>query len=631
MKAKYILYSLLLLIFAFVPFHQSWTEIYIYQTEPCIRLGSWQIGQSSGSGNTIMTSFITNSEKTCCVKVDVSYCQSQPSSYVYPIEDFDFEITMNNGFTVSNRVESTSGPAASLLSPSTIFSVDAKLEGIKDTTQVETCDELNGRNNIPMKVTVKFKGYYGSGHPKKTVTLEKTWTQDTLDEIRQEYVDMTPSGSRAELPVPSKSSFVPTISGNGNDLWNTGHYEYMIDDGLTGKKSSWLGEVNTYRTANTLSEFTDREFRVNSAYRNPYHQRFHVNAPSGVVASFHSRHCYGDALDVRTIDVDGDSNGNGNIEQVIGNRSQSDDGVLMQLRAIDVGALWTASYQHYSTHTHADWTLRQVDGGDWPPPNDTVYSPPCHLSSVTTETGGTTPDPSTSLMHACDIHDTSVSGSHTSYTCNTSPCESRVWWGCVDAQCPETGSHGKVVCDIAGCQDSTPYDPNSSSGGWHAPCNECSQYRCKGGGHSWQTSCSDTTHTNANGDSCQASGFYACVSHTPVYPAPPPPADIDYACVARTGHRGPPSAATAHRLIPANSWSAYCVTHAFYVCEASAHISMTILCGHTFYKCERGPNHRRQQCSHTNSTGTQCRYRWWKCLYPNVGTTGPSHRHYYNR
>ncbi len=79
MKAKYILYSLLLLIFAFVPFQRSWMEIYIYQTEPCIRLGSWQIGQSSGSGNTIMTSFITNSETTACVKVDVSYCQSQPS------------------------------------------------------------------------------------------------------------------------------------------------------------------------------------------------------------------------------------------------------------------------------------------------------------------------------------------------------------------------------------------------------------------------------------------------------------------------------------------------------------------------------------------------------------------------
>ena len=39
------------------------------------------------------------------------------------------------------------------------------------------------------------------------------------------------------------------------------------------------------------------------------------------------------------------------------------------------------------------------------------------------------------------------------------------------------------------------------------------------GDHSWQTSCSDTAHTNTNGDSCQASGFYACVSHTPVYPS----------------------------------------------------------------------------------------------------------------
>ena len=79
--------------------------------------------------------------------------------------------------------------------------------------------------------------------------------------------------------------------------------------------------------------------------------------PLVLLPHFHSRHCYGDALDVRTIDVDGDSNGNGNIEQVIGNRSQSGDGVLMEELADDAGALWTASYQHYSTHTHADWTL----------------------------------------------------------------------------------------------------------------------------------------------------------------------------------------------------------------------------------------------------------------------------------
>ena len=43
----------------------------------------------------------------------------------------------------------------------------------------------------------------------------------------------------------------------------------------------------------------------------------------------------------------------------------------------------------------------------------------------------------------------------------------------------------------------------------------------RSGDHSWQTSCTDTAHTNTNGDSCTATGFYACVSHTPVYPFSP--------------------------------------------------------------------------------------------------------------
>ena len=134
----------------------------------------------------------------------------------------------------------------------------------------------------------------------------------------------------------------------------------------------------------------------------------------------------------------------------------------------------------------------------------------------------------TPVMHACNIHDTSVPGDHSStWLCNESPCSNLQVPYCL-AMCPYTGSHGtttddsRVVCDIEGCQDSTPYDPDSSSGGWHAYCNECYQYKCTGGDHSWYPSCSDTTHTNSNGDSCTASG-YECVSHTPVYPAPPPP------------------------------------------------------------------------------------------------------------
>ena len=127
-----------------------------------------------------------------------------------------------------------------------------------------------------------------------------------------------------------------------------------------------------------------------------------------------------------------------------------------------------------------------------------------------------------SALAACGIHDASASGDHTlTYLCNILPCSNRIVPYCFD-QCPEAGNHGKVVCAIQGCQDSTPYDATSSSAGWHAPCNECSQYKCKGGDHSWDPSCSDTTHTNANGDSCTVAG-YECVSHTPVYPAAPAP------------------------------------------------------------------------------------------------------------
>ena len=318
------------------------------------------------------------------MKVAVKYCAIQPSGFVYPIERFDFQITMNNGFEVKKEVEWRSGPAASELSPNTTFSVEALLEGPADKTGVKDCDGKNGRGNIRMAVTVKFIGYYGSGSENlKTVTLTKTWTQDSLDMLRQEYVDMTPPDSRAELPVPGRSEFDPEISSNGVDDWNTGHYTYMIDDGLKAKKAAWLKEVNAYRETIGKAVFSDKAFTVNSAYRNPYHQRFHVAASQGKRASFHSRHCYGDALDIQTLDVDGD----GDVEQAVGKKAKSDDGILMEEHAILAGAKLTLSWKYYSKHTHADWTSRS----SWPPPRGTVYSPPCDppkdkSSSTTTST-----------------------------------------------------------------------------------------------------------------------------------------------------------------------------------------------------------------------------------------------------
>lgn len=298
MKMKYLLYIPLLFVCIFIPFRQSSTDVYVYNIKPCVRWGSWHVGQTGGFGNQLSKSFITNSEKTCCVKVSVNYCTSQSSSYAEAISDFDFEITMNNGFEVERSVESTTGPDASLFDPTTAFSVEAKLKGPPDTERLP-CSQ-NGRNNTPMQVTVTFKGYYASDPQKQNpVKLTKTGRQYGVDLLRQEYVDMTPPGTRAELPVPGKGAFKRTISSNGNDQWNTGDHSYMIDVSLKDKKAAWLAEVNKYRQSKGLSEFTDEQFVVNCGYRNPYHNRFHAGA------SFHSRHCYGDALDVRTVNVNG--------------------------------------------------------------------------------------------------------------------------------------------------------------------------------------------------------------------------------------------------------------------------------------------------------------------------------------
>ena len=51
----------------------------------------------------------------------------------------------------------------------------------------------------------------------------------------------------------------------------------------------------------------------------------------------------------------------------------------------------------------------------------------------------------TDVMHACDIHDTSVPGDHSStYLCNVSPCSNRQVLYCL-ALCPYTDTHGSHI------------------------------------------------------------------------------------------------------------------------------------------------------------------------------------------
>ena len=62
------------------------------------------------------------------------------------------------------------------------------------------------------------------------------------------------------------------------------------------------------------------------------------------------------------------------------------------------------------------------------------------------------------------------------------------------------------------------------------------------GDHSLQSSCSST---DANGNSCTVTSFYACDNHSHTYPAPPPPTTVACDGASYTGCSGAPSR-TAH-------------------------------------------------------------------------------------
>ena len=73
----------------------------------------------------------------------------------------------------------------------------------------------------------------------------------------------------------------------------------------------------------------------------------------------------------------------------------------------------------------------------------------------------------TTPMHACNIHDTSVSGDHSStYLCNIPPCSNRIVPYCL-ALCPYTDTHGTTTI-TGGDEDTsggtTPTTPTASLG-----------------------------------------------------------------------------------------------------------------------------------------------------------------------
>ena len=167
-------------------------------------------------------------------------------------------------------------------------------------------------------------------------------------------------------------------------------------------------------------------------------------------------------------------------------------------------------------------------------------------------------DDSSSAMHACGIHATTVSGSH-----------SRITPPCGDS------AHAGYACQISS-------DHNTEMPGWSGPFYECQPHTTYPCGHTDPTANQayhapkTCTLTNAQGDSCVAAGLYECQSsHTCVY-----------SC-GRSGCTQTVSSSTQH--------SATCASgHSYWTCkpyDVKRHITRTCRfseCGKSWQRCMTG-------------------------------------------
>lgn len=169
-----------------------------------------------------------------------------------------------------------------------------------------------------------------------------------------------------------------------------------------------------------------------------------------------------------------------------------------------------------------------------------------------------TPSTPETAMHACGIHATTVSGSH-----------SRITPPCGDS------AHAGYACQISS-------DHNTEMPGWSGTFYECQPHTTYPCGHTDPTANAayhapkTCTLTNAQGDSCVATGLYACQSsHTCVY-----------AC-GRSGCTQTVSSSTQH--------SATCASgHSYWTCkpyDVKRHITRTCRfseCGKSWQRCMTG-------------------------------------------
>ena len=410
---------------------------------PLVKYKEWQVGRSdtgTDKNKAEHLSFITSTGTSCQFSASVGYQGGSQPQNTSPIDPDTVKwdvIDANHSMTFdkSSMSKNWSGKHPSKFDTSTSFNVVAKVTVPRYKTDTScTANDANRADRTPVhrgntKLAFKIK-FTANTEDGQKVEVMLPLKQDDKDQIRQEYVDLN-------RPVPERDDSKWT----DENTYDFGHYEQMLDDGLAGYFQNWVDKMNE-RERKDKAALTIANFTLNSGYRNPHHNHHHAES-TGL-----SSHMYGYALDVDGRDING----------IAGADQQEMVEAAYAIRPNP--ARFSQKYKN-KTHVHADWAPDAPVR--WKYRKKTADDPlTFSLPAAGTDTRGNDETPQNPLTDpmtanaACGIHAATASGSHTSYTCNISPCSNFVWWGCVYAQCPETSSHGTTTI--------TPGDEDTSGG-----------------------------------------------------------------------------------------------------------------------------------------------------------------------
>ncbi len=453
---------------------------------PKLEFTKWQAGQ--GQEYTVSNpphTFITDTETTCEITATVAYTSNQPSS-VYPLTGYTWQVTGSHGYTFTTQTEA-SGPVGQT---GTTFKLTATGTGDKHNSSSGGHRPMRGRDEKPIKFTVKFIGEYGTDpNNQQEISIPVDFEQDKKDQIRQEYLDVRrlheehrsakDNNTYGDLRVPSRGEL-----GKSGQRFNDGHYSYLINKNLENKILHWWQACDkvAYEDLNNddlKNDKGNKELRLTDGYRNPHHHVYHVYAgePMSEI-KYWSLHQFGLALDVGAMDMDGKN----------GITTAVDRYEMAEAAKDHAGANWT-KHNYSDGHVHAQWgAVRNAPGG-----TSTSSQRSTQTSTTNTENPVTTPPETvlTTVTGACGVHTiaSSESGDHV--------------WG--TAPCGDD-THVGYLCQIAASDHEWVYESCPSS---HA------HYECDGSDHSLQAICPST---DSNGNSCTVTSFYACAGHSHSYP-----------------------------------------------------------------------------------------------------------------